>query len=199
MSPDALVGDAGRLRQVLINLVANAIKFTRIGRRDGHRRARGRPPRTPPPSRSSCTLPCAIPASAFAPDKHALIFEPFRQADGSTTREFGGTGLGLAICRTLVEVFGGRIWVESSAVGSTFHFTAQLAEDLGGRRRRRRGARPPRQQARRQPQSAARRGQPDQPDARAAAARALGPSRRASPRRAARRWRRTRGRSSTSS
>ena len=118
----------GRLRQVLINLVANAIKFTRGGRRDGRRSGIER--RRTTTSRSMRAL-CGrrLPASASRPEKHALIFEPFRQADGSTTREFGGTGLGLAICRTLVEVFGGRIWVESGAAGSTFHFTARLARE----------------------------------------------------------------------
>jgi len=120
--PESLVGDQGRLRQVLINLVANAIKFTRLGSvtvtvaldapRDG---------------RSLVHFAVADSGIGIAPEKHAVIFEPFRQADGSTTREFGGTGLGLAICRTLVEVFGGRIWVESTSTGSTFHFTADLA------------------------------------------------------------------------
>jgi signal transduction histidine kinase/ActR/RegA family two-component response regulator len=120
--PDALLGDQGRLRQVLINLVANAIKFTRAGGvtvtvgLDGaqdHEHA-------------MVHFAVADTGIGIAPEKHALIFEPFRQADGSTTREFGGTGLGLAICRTLVEVFGGRIWLESTPAGSTFHFTARL-------------------------------------------------------------------------
>jgi len=122
--PDALVGDQGRLRQVLINLVANAIKFTRAGAVTvtvGVDAA---------PNDDQVMLHVAIADTGIGipPEKHALVFEPFRQADGSTTREFGGTGLGLAICRTLVEVFGGRIWIESSHAGSTFHFTAPLAK-----------------------------------------------------------------------
>jgi signal transduction histidine kinase/ligand-binding sensor domain-containing protein/ActR/RegA family two-component response regulator len=120
--PDALVGDQGRLRQVLINLVANAIKFTRLGGVtvtvgvDGARDE----------AQAVVHFAIADTGIGIAPEKHALIFEPFRQADDSTTREFGGTGLGLAICRTLVEVFGGRIWVESGLSGSTFHFTTPL-------------------------------------------------------------------------
>jgi len=120
--PDAFVGDEGRLRQILINLVANAIKFTRLGGVTVTVAVDG------PQDGEQTMLHFAIADTGIgiAPEKHALIFEPFRQADGSTTREFGGTGLGLAICATLVQVFGGRIWVESGTSGSTFHFTARL-------------------------------------------------------------------------
>jgi signal transduction histidine kinase/ligand-binding sensor domain-containing protein/CheY-like chemotaxis protein len=121
--PELLVGDQGRISQVVINLVANAIKFTRVGsvtvRVDLSESGIG--------DQTMLHVAVADTGIGIAPEKHAMIFEPFRQADGSTTREFGGTGLGLAICHTLVEAFGGRIWVESSGAGSTFHFTAQLA------------------------------------------------------------------------
>ena len=122
--PYALVGDQGRLRQVLINLVANAIKFTRVGGvtvtvgMDGAQED----------EQPIVHFAIADSGVGIAPEKHAVIFEPFRQADGSTTREFGGTGLGLAICRTLVDAFGGRIWLESSSAGSIFHFTARFAK-----------------------------------------------------------------------
>jgi len=122
--PDTLVGDQGRLRQILINLVANAIKFTRAGKVTVTVDAES----APHDDQTLVHFAIADTGIGIAPDKQALIFEPFRQADGSTTREFGGTGLGLAICRTLVEVFGGRIWVESGGAGSTFHFTAPLAK-----------------------------------------------------------------------
>jgi signal transduction histidine kinase/ligand-binding sensor domain-containing protein/CheY-like chemotaxis protein len=122
--PDALVGDQGRLRQVLINLVANAIKFTHHGGVTvtvGLEAAQ---------DDEQAMVHFAIGDSGIgiAPEKHELIFEPFRQADGSTTRMFGGTGLGLAISRTLVEAFGGRIWVGGTGSGSIFHFTARLAK-----------------------------------------------------------------------
>jgi signal transduction histidine kinase/ligand-binding sensor domain-containing protein/DNA-binding NarL/FixJ family response regulator len=120
--PDALVGDHGRLGQILINLVSNAIKFTRAG---GVTVTVGAE-RMPDDDLVTVHFAVADTGIGIPADKQALIFEPFRQADGSTTREFGGTGLGLAICRTLVEIFGGRIWVESAGPGSTFHFTAPL-------------------------------------------------------------------------
>jgi signal transduction histidine kinase/ligand-binding sensor domain-containing protein/ActR/RegA family two-component response regulator len=121
--PDVLVGDQGRLRQILINLVANAIKFTRLGGVTVTVDAT-----SADDDQTVVHFAVADTGIGIAPEKQALIFEPFRQADGSTTREFGGTGLGLAICRTLVEVFGGRLWVESSPSGSSFHFTAPLAQ-----------------------------------------------------------------------
>ena len=123
--PDMLVGDQGRLRQVLINLVANAIKFTRLGGVTMTVGVEG----AQDDDQAMVHFAINDTGIGIAPEKHALIFEPFRQADGSTTREFGGTGLGLAICRTLVEKFGGRIWVDSStSSGSTFHFTARLTK-----------------------------------------------------------------------
>ena len=121
-APTAVGGDPVRLKQIVTNLVGNAIKFTPRGhvilsvradeRRDGHVLLHVRVTDTG----------IGIPA-----DKLRTIFEAFRQADGSTTRRFGGTGLGLAISSTLAELMGGRVWVESTpGAGSTFHFTARL-------------------------------------------------------------------------
>jgi PAS domain S-box-containing protein len=120
--PERIVGDPARLRQIVVNLLGNAIKFTSLG---------------------EVTLQVE---SEFCDDeyvlvhfvvidtgvgipqaKHKVIFEAFSQADGATTRKFGGTGLGLAISTHLVEKMGGRIWVESAeGLGSRFHFTARL-------------------------------------------------------------------------
>ena len=118
--PDQVVGDAVRLRQVISNLVGNAIKFT---------------------DRGEITVRVAIDEQGsgtskmhfqvqdtgigIPEDKQVWIFEPFRQVDGSTTRRHEGTGLGLAICTRLVQLMGGRMWLESrTGEGSTFHFTA---------------------------------------------------------------------------
>ena len=118
--PDTLVGDENRIRQVLLNLVGNAIKFTETGS------VRVTVGMAPAPD---CSLVAHFSVRDTGPgipeDKRQIIFEPFRQADGSTTRRYGGTGLGLAISTGLVDIMGGRIWVESEVGrGSVFHFTA---------------------------------------------------------------------------
>ncbi|HKV40409.1 MAG TPA: PAS domain S-box protein [Blastocatellia bacterium] len=121
--PGALIGDPGRLHQILTNLVGNALKFTNQG---------------------SVVLRAAVDSGAgkdtvvhfevadtgigIPLEKQRLVFEPFAQADGSTTRRYGGTGLGLTISAKLVAAMGGRIWVESrDGGGSVFHFTARFA------------------------------------------------------------------------
>jgi signal transduction histidine kinase/DNA-binding response OmpR family regulator len=118
--PDVVIGDPGRWRQVLINLLGNAIKFTARGavRLDVARESS---------AGSGVWLHVAVKDTGIGipPEKQRLIFEPFTQADGSTTRQYGGTGLGLAITRQLVNLMGGRLWVESQVGrGSTFHYIA---------------------------------------------------------------------------
>jgi signal transduction histidine kinase/CheY-like chemotaxis protein len=121
-APEVLVGDAGRLRQVLINLLGNAVKFTARGEIELAVAVESR-------AGAAATLHFRVRDTGIgiASDKHAVVFEPFRQADGSMTRRFGGTGLGLAISAKLVEQMGGRIWLESEVGrGSTLHFTARF-------------------------------------------------------------------------
>jgi len=120
--PDDLVGDWSRLEQVLTNLVGNAIKFTQRGSVSIRV---GVEERTP----ASVLLQCAVSDTGIGipPDRQAEVFDAFTQADGSTTRRYGGTGLGLTISKTLVEMMGGRLWLESEpGTGSTFYFTARL-------------------------------------------------------------------------
>ena len=117
--PENMLGDPTRLRQVLLNLIGNAIKFTEQG--SIHIEAR-----VDQSTDSEITLLFSVKDTGIGipPDSKGFIFEAFRQADGSTTRKHGGTGLGLAICSRLVEMMAGRIWVESQVgSGSTFYFT----------------------------------------------------------------------------
>ncbi|MCS7016938.1 MAG: response regulator [Gemmatales bacterium] len=120
--PETVVGDAGRLRQVLLNLLSNAIKFTDQGEVVVTVRCQERQDDQVVLLFSVRDTGIGIPR-----DKQERIFQAFEQVDASTTRRYGGTGLGLAIASRLVELMGGRIWVESEpGQGSTFYFTARL-------------------------------------------------------------------------
>ena len=119
--PAGIIGDPVRLRQVLSNLVGNAIKFTEHGHVAIDVREERHGDDVTMLHFEISDTGIGVPA-----DKHATIFEAFSQADGSTTRRFGGTGLGLTISSTLVGMMGGKIWVESEPPGSTFHFTASF-------------------------------------------------------------------------
>jgi PAS domain S-box-containing protein len=124
--PDQVLGDPSRVRQVLVNLVGNAVKFTEAGEvlltiglesQDQY----------------DVVLHVEVRDTGIGIpiEKRQSIFSPFTQADGSTTRRFGGTGLGLTISSQLVELMGGRIWVESTeGQGSTFHFTVRLRRSM---------------------------------------------------------------------
>ena len=120
--PDHVIGDPGRLRQIVINLVGNAIKFTE----------RGEVVATVSVERiesDALVLHFAVRDTGIgiSPEQQRRIFEAFAQADSSTTRRYGGTGLGLSIATRLVELMKGRLWLESQpGIGSTFHFTARF-------------------------------------------------------------------------
>ncbi|HSB69367.1 MAG TPA: response regulator [Candidatus Methylomirabilis sp.] len=120
--PDAIVGDPGRLRQVLVNLTSNAVKFTERGE------VVLRVELAPQEQERVC-LHFAVTDTGIGipPEKQPQIFQPFTQADGSTTRRYGGSGLGLTIASRLVEMMGGTIWLTSApGRGSMFHFTARF-------------------------------------------------------------------------
>jgi PAS domain S-box-containing protein len=127
-APDVLVGDPGRLRQVLINLVGNAIKFTERGEVVVEVRPLESVGDDAMVQFSVSDTGIGIPA-----DKRWRIFGPFVQADASTTRRYGGTGLGLSISAQLVELMGGRVWLESEVgEGTTFHFVAHFGVSREG-------------------------------------------------------------------
>jgi len=123
--PRRLLGDPGRLRQILLNLLGNAIKFTERGEIEVA-------VELAEPGAAGQVLHFCVSDTGIgiAPEKQEHIFEAFAQEDSSTTRRFGGTGLGLTICSRLCELMGGRIWVDSvPGQGSAFHFTLQLPTD----------------------------------------------------------------------
>ena len=125
--PERLYGDALRVRQILLNFLSNAIKFTESGEVELAVEELSRTP-------ESCKLLFSVRDTGIgiAEEHQAAIFEPFQQADGSITRRFGGTGLGLSICNRLAEMMGGQLQVSSArGKGSTFTFTAQLATRPG--------------------------------------------------------------------
>jgi len=120
--PDKVTGDPLRLRQILLNLLNNAIKFTRAG-------SVGLSVGLQELQSGTVTMHFSVSDTGpgIPPDRIGSIFEAFRQADSSTAREYGGTGLGLTISAQLVALMGGKIWVESKlGSGSAFHFTASF-------------------------------------------------------------------------
>jgi PAS domain S-box-containing protein len=136
--PDGLIGDIGRLRQIIVNLVGNAIKFTaegevvlRIALQQG---AHCQSPSPAGDTVNTCTLHVSVSDTGIGipAAQQQAIFEPFVQADGSMTRRYGGTGLGLSIAMQLVALMGGHIWVESTVgTGSTFHFAVPFGVQPG--------------------------------------------------------------------
>ena len=133
--PDELVGDPDRLRQIVLNLVGNAIKFTASGEVAIEIAIE-------PGAGEGLMLHVRVADTGVGipPEKQKAVFEAFEQADASTTRKYGGTGLGLAISTRLVQLMGGRIWVESprtdlppdgAVVGCAFHFTVSMAASPG--------------------------------------------------------------------
>jgi PAS domain S-box-containing protein len=141
--PTTLIGDITRLRQVVVNLLSNAVRFTETGevvvsvggwgaegggQRLGERTRDSRPPDPDPRPLNEVHIAVRDTGIGIAPESLPALFQSFRQVDASTTRKYGGTGLGLAISKRLVEMMGGTIWAESEVgQGSTFHFTFQAA------------------------------------------------------------------------
>jgi CheY-like chemotaxis protein len=130
LAPEIVIGDLSRIRQVLINLVGNAIKFTDHG--EVILVVESLLDATPTSSEIELRFAVRDTGIGIAPEKQEEIFRAFAQADGSTTRRYGGTGLGLTISQRLASMMGGRIWVESQfGRGSTFWFTVLVQAATG--------------------------------------------------------------------
>ena len=124
--PDEVLGDTGRLRQILVNLTGNAIKFTAKGEVAVRAVLEGMEA-----GRARLQISVSDTGIGIPREKRGVIFQPFMQADGSTTRKYGGTGLGLAICQQLLRLMGGSIWVDGDdGAGSTF--TMSVPFELAG-------------------------------------------------------------------
>jgi len=143
--PKILVSDVTRLRQILVNLIGNAVKFTNHGEVVLEVSPGSRGPRQVPPDQKQDTEFLRHPEEwllhfsvrdtgiGIPLDKQSRLFKSFQQVDASTTRHYGGTGLGLAISKRLAELLGGKIWVDSDeGKGSTFHFTILARAATGG-------------------------------------------------------------------
>ncbi len=125
--PTDLLGDATRIRQILVNLLSNAVKFTSSG--EIHI---GAAVLSATPECAELQIEVRDTGIGIGSDKLATLFDPFKQAEASTTRKYGGTGLGLSIARHLCEIMDGKMWVESEPDhGSTFFFTIRLDRDAG--------------------------------------------------------------------
>jgi signal transduction histidine kinase/CheY-like chemotaxis protein len=125
--PSALCGDSGRLRQVLINLASNAIKFTASGEVSLHARLADKDKQSSSATEVEVVFEIRDTGIGISADQQTRLFEPFTQADATTTRRYGGTGLGLAICKRLATAMGGRLSITSEeGVGSVFTFTVTL-------------------------------------------------------------------------
>jgi signal transduction histidine kinase/DNA-binding response OmpR family regulator len=121
-TPGACIGDITRLRQVLVNLLDNAVKFTSAG--EVVLTVEGRALDDEQGDRVELCFAVQDTGIGIPAERAERVFEPFRQVDASTTRQYGGTGLGMAICKRLIELMGGRIWMDSEVGrGTTFHFT----------------------------------------------------------------------------
>jgi signal transduction histidine kinase/CheY-like chemotaxis protein len=127
--PTDLLGDTTRLRQILVNLLSNGVKFTTCG--EVHVRVSAMDKK---PDSIELQFEVRDTGIGISRENVATLFDPFKQADASTTREYGGTGLGLSIARHLSEIMGGRMWVESEpGKGSSFFFTIRLGRDVSAR------------------------------------------------------------------